>query len=105
MTRIEIVCVESLKGIANRNFIYESSHQIKNENDEQIVEYIELQIRSIALGCEGAIAKIQAHGVYTLPYCNMHVFHVTINNKERLFVGSVFKNFDADLPNGKIAKK
>lgn len=103
MTRIELVAVENLKSLAMRSFIYESNHTVKTDNDEQIEEYIELQIRSIILGCESSIAKIPNFAVYTLPGFKMLTYHVISGNKERLFVASVFKN--ADMPNGKIAKK
>lgn len=103
MTNIELVAVENLKSMATRNFIYESSYKIKNEDDTQIEEYILLQVRSIILGCEQTVAKINNWAIYNMPTFKMYVFHVMANNKERLFVASVFKN--ADVPNGKLAKK
>ena len=103
MTRIEIVCVENLKSLATRNFIYEASHSIKTADDEQIAEYVELQLRSIILGCESVIAKIHSYAIYSFAGVDMRVYHVIAGNKERLFVVSVFKNID--MPNGKLAKK
>ena len=107
MKTLELVCINSLKDIATKNFEAMMAFELGIDDIELLNEYALLQAKAYMLTSNKGIAQLQETTTYNLPGCKMIVYRFIVSKKEKLFVATVYDSGcnNSCYPNGKIAKK
>ena len=107
MKTLELVCVNGLKDIATKNFEAMMAFELGIDDLELLNEYALLQAKAYMLTTNKGIAQLQETSKYNLPGgCTMIVYRFTINQKEKLFVATIYDSgCNNCYPNAKVTAK